>query len=60
MDWEDFDIVLQKELIRRPPNWPVYLEGDPNMEWKWAVKTIDRIRGLGAEVVLLTRHGERR
>ena len=42
--WEDFDIVLQKELIRRPPNWPVYLEGDPDMEWRWAVKTIDRIR----------------
>ena len=52
--WDDFDVVIQKELSRRPPNWPVYVEGDPAMEWRWAVHTIDRIRGLNAEVILLT------
>lgn len=52
--WEDFETVLQYELNRRPPNWPVYLDGDPGMEWGNAVKVMDRIRGLKAEVVLLT------
>jgi hypothetical protein len=52
--WENFETVLKKELSRRPPNWPVYLEGDANMEWGNAVKAMDAIRGLGAEVVLLT------
>ena len=53
--WEDFGAVLQKEISRRPPNWPVYVDGDPDMEWGSAVKAIDTIRGLHAEVVLLTR-----
>jgi hypothetical protein len=52
--WDDLDAVLRKELRLRPPNWPVYMEGDPGMEWQWAVDTIDRIRGLHAEVILLT------
>jgi hypothetical protein len=52
--WEDFGPLLRKELPRRPPNWPVYLEGDPEMEWGQAVRAIDIIRGLHAEVVLLT------
>ena len=54
VSWEDFGVVLQKELNQRPPNWPVYFEGDPDMDWLWAVKAIDTIRGLQAEVVLLT------
>lgn len=51
---EDFARVLQKELSRRPPNWPVYVEGSGDMEWGSAVKAIDVIKGLRAEVVLLT------
>ncbi len=63
--WEDFETVLRKTLKLRPPSWPVYLDGDPNMEWGWAVRAIDRIRGLQAEVVLLARpttssHGQSR
>jgi len=52
--WEDFEPLLQKELSQRPPNWPVYVEGSPDMEWGVAVQAIDTIRGLQAQVVLLT------
>jgi biopolymer transport protein ExbD len=52
--WDQFETVLRKELALRPHDWPVYLEGDPEMEWRWAVIAIDRIRGLHAEVTLLT------
>jgi biopolymer transport protein ExbD len=52
--WEDFDKVLRSELNRRPPDWPVYLEGDPDAEWGHVGNAIDKIRGLRAEVVLLT------
>jgi len=55
VSWDDFSAVLQKEISRRPPNWPVYVDGDPDMEWGSAIKAIDVIRGLRAEVVLLTR-----
>ena len=51
--WEDFATVLQQELNRRPPHWPVYFEGDPDLDWRDAMKVIDTIRGLQAEVVLL-------
>jgi hypothetical protein len=54
VSWEDFGGVLQKELNQRPPDWPVYLQGDPDMDWQWAVRAMDTIRGLHAEVVLLT------
>lgn len=50
----DFDAVLLTELKQRPVNWPVYVEGDPEMEWGVVVQTMVRIRSLGAEVTLLT------
>ena len=53
VSWEAFDSVLQQKLGLRPPNWPVYVEGDKAMEWKYAGEVIDKIRGLQAEVVLL-------
>jgi hypothetical protein len=53
VSWESFDSVLQKKLKLRPPHWPVYLEGDKAMDWRYAGEAIDRIRGLQAEVVLL-------
>jgi hypothetical protein len=52
--WHSLNAALRHELKSRPPNWPVYLECDPDLEWNWPVKAIDEIRGLGAEVVLLT------
>ena len=53
VSWDDLNTVLGKELAQRPPAWPVYVEADPNVEWKDALKAIDIIRGLRAEVVLL-------
>jgi biopolymer transport protein ExbD len=55
VSWEDFDVALQKDINQRPPRWPVYLDGDPDMELGWAVQAIDIIRGEGAEVILLPR-----
>jgi biopolymer transport protein ExbD len=53
--WEDLAVALRRELWRRPPNWPVYLDGDPDMDWGNAVQAMDVIQGLHAQVVLLTR-----
>ena len=52
---ERLDSLLRKELNRRPPDWPVYVEGDGDMDWGDVLDVIDRLRGLHAEVVLLTR-----
>ena len=52
--WTEFAEVVQKELKRRPPNWPVYVEGDPDLDWQWVAMVIDTIRGLHGEVSLLT------
>jgi hypothetical protein len=46
--------LLKKELSRRPPDWPVYVDGDPDLEWQYPAEAIDAIRGLHAEVILLT------
>jgi len=51
---ENLDSVLRKELGRRPPDWPAYVEGDRDMEWGDVLAVIDRLRGLHAGVVLLT------
>jgi hypothetical protein len=52
--WEDFGNLLQRELRHRPPSWPVYLEGDRDLQWCYAVEVIDKIRGFHIEAVLLT------
>ncbi len=52
---EDLTSVLQRKLTQRPPHWPVYLDADPAMEWGDAVQVIELIRGLGVEVILLSR-----
>jgi hypothetical protein len=56
VSWEDFDAVLRKDIYERPPHWPVYLQGDPELDWGSVAEPIDRIRGLDAEVILLTRN----
>ncbi len=53
VSWNAFDSVLQEKLNLRPPNWPVYLEGDSAMDWMYAAQVIDKIQGLHAKVVLL-------
>ena len=52
--WEELPALLDKELLRRPPDWPVYVQGDDNLEWQQVVYAIDIVRGKGAQVVLLT------
>ena len=52
---ERLDSLLREELNRRPPDWPVYVEGEGDMDWRHVLAVIDRLRGLLAEVVLLTR-----
>jgi hypothetical protein len=52
--WEDLGTVVQSELLRRPPSWPVYFEADRDIEWEFAVKAVDVIRGRHAEVTLVT------
>lgn len=54
--WEEFSSVLEKEIRRRPYYWPVYLDGDRDLEWKSVAQAIDIIRGLHTEVILLTSH----
>jgi biopolymer transport protein ExbD len=52
--WEDFSTFLQKRLSRRPPDWPVYVEADPDVEWRYVLEAVDAVRGLRVEVALLT------
>jgi biopolymer transport protein ExbD len=44
---------LKVELSRRPPDWPVYVEGDPDLEWRSVAEAIDIIRGAHVDVVLV-------
>jgi hypothetical protein len=53
--WKKFGGILRKELDRRPPNWPVYFKGDPNMDWRFSAEAIDAIQAERGKVVLLTR-----
>lgn len=50
---EELVAALEKEIKLRPPDWPVYLEGDPGLAWRSVAEVIDAIRGLQAEVVLV-------
>ncbi|HMD70497.1 MAG TPA: hypothetical protein VKF41_04100 [Bryobacteraceae bacterium] len=54
VEWDGLAAVLQKELIQRPPEWPVYVDGDPELDWLWPAKAVDIIQGLHAKVILLT------
>ena len=49
----DLDKVLREGLAIRPPTWPVYVEGAPDLEWGAVAKVIDELRGSHVEVVLL-------
>ncbi len=53
--WEEFDAALLAQIRRRPLIWPVYVQGDRDMDWRWAAEVIGRIRGVPAEVILVTR-----
>jgi hypothetical protein len=50
----EFDAFLRTELLRRPPDWPAYVEAGPDLEFETVAKAIEIIRAAHAEVVLLT------
>jgi hypothetical protein len=50
----DFRAFLAREISKRPPDWPVYIEADPNLEYESVARTIDAVSGFGTQVILLT------
>jgi len=53
MSLNEFGPQLLWELRIRPSSWPVYVDGDPDLEWGEVVSVIDVIRGCHGEVVML-------
>jgi hypothetical protein len=51
---ENLEAVLRQELKLRPPDWPVYVEGERDLDWGSVGRVIDVAQGLHARVVLLT------
>ncbi len=49
---EDFPAALKKSLSRRP-DWFVYLEADPELEYRIPARAMDTIQGLHAKVILM-------
>ncbi len=58
ISWDQLGPLLEKELMRRPPEWPVYVQGDAGLEVKSVLRAIDIIRGKRAQVALLTDWGQ--
>jgi hypothetical protein len=41
-------------MAKRPPDWPVYIEGDRELDFESVAWTIDAVSAFGAKVILLT------
>jgi hypothetical protein len=54
IDPADFEAFLRREIPKRPPDWPVYIEGDSELEFESVARTIDAVSALRTNVVLLT------
>jgi hypothetical protein len=54
MDSSDFAAFLRREIPKRPPDWPLYIEGDLDLEYQSVAWTIDAVSPFGAKVILLT------
>lgn len=50
VSWDGLAAAVATEFRQRPPDWPVYVEADPNVEWRDAMRAIDIMQGLGAQV----------
>lgn len=50
----DLAAFLMREMAKRPPDWPVYIDGDGDLEFASIAWTIDEVSALGAKVILLT------
>jgi hypothetical protein len=54
IDRSDFPAFLRREIPKRPPDWPVYIEGDSDLEYQSVAWAIDAVSPFGAKVILLT------
>jgi hypothetical protein len=50
----DFPAFLRHEIPKRPSDWPVYIEADPDLEYEGVARAIDAVSVFRAKVVLLT------
>jgi len=55
IDRADFTEILRLETLKRPPDWPVYIEGNPELAFGSVAQTIDSVSAFDVKVVLLTR-----
>jgi|HubBroStandDraft_4_1064222.scaffolds.fasta_scaffold29648_2 hypothetical protein len=54
MDAAEFPAFVRHELAKRPSDWPVYIEADPDLEYEGVARTIDAVSSFGGKVILLT------
>jgi hypothetical protein len=54
IDPSDFAAFLRREIPERPPDWPIYIEGDSDLEYQSVAWAIDAVSPFGAKVILLT------
>jgi biopolymer transport protein ExbD len=53
VSWENLDNALEESLKLRP-DWVVYVDADPEVDWQRVSDVMDIIRNAHAQVVLLT------
>ena len=54
IDRADFAAFLAREIPKCPPDWPVYVDGDPDLDYGSVAWAIDAVGAFGAKVILLT------
>jgi hypothetical protein len=54
IDRTDLAAFLTREMAKRPSDWPVYIEGDRELDFESVARTIDAVSAFGAKVILLT------
>lgn len=50
----DFEAFLRGEIAKRPSDWPVYIEADPDLEYESVAWAIDAVSAFHTKVILLT------
>ncbi len=53
VSWENLDNALKESLELRP-DWVVYVDADPEVDWQCVTDVMDIIRNAHAQVVLVT------
>ena len=54
IDRTDLGAFLAREMAKRPSDWPVYIEGDRELDFGSVAWTIDAVSAFGSKVILLT------